>query len=159
MGIVYVFLAMIVIAVSSFVGGSMYGARNCKADREQRNAEVKVAKAKDDAKSARQSDKRDAERAKDDAFTAPLQQEIENDVRANPAPADCVSPPGRLSRLNALIDEANAPRRLHQGGSAAQAPGDRNEGRGGPVDRGHGTEVHGAAKELPMPGVVGDQPK
>src|SRR5260221_9148501 len=154
MPILYAILVTVIVGIGSFFAGSMYGAKDCKADVRVRNAKAETTKAKGDAKSAERSGKRGTERATDAGITAPIQQEIQNDVQANPAPIVCRTPAERLRNLNRLIDEANAPAGVHPARRETQAPADGHAERGGAVDSGHGAEVPRAQQELSVPAGV-----
>jgi hypothetical protein len=156
MQILYFAIAIVVSATLGWFGGSLYGAKDCVADRQVKNAQVKTAAAKDDAKSKVRGAQRAVQRAQDKAASDPIQQEIANDVQANPAPPECVTPAGRLSRLNALVDQANAAAGVHERGSAAKAAADRQAERGGGLDRGRGAEVPRPGGGLSLPAGLGD---
>lgn len=147
----YVFIALVVVGVGGWFGGSMYGAKDCKAEVKVTAAKAEAAKARDDAKGAKRSGARAAERANDSAHNDPIVNEVKADVESNPSPRECVTPPQRLRNLNALIDAANAPGGVRGTGSEAQSPRGGNSGGGGAVDHGRGAQVPGAAKELRMP--------
>jgi hypothetical protein len=157
MQILYFAIAIAVSATLGWFGGSLYGAKACVADRQVKNAEVKTTAAKDQANTARAARKRAVERAQDKAASDPIQQEIANDVQANPAPPECVTPAGRLSRLNALVDQANAAAGVHERGAAAKAAADRQAERGGGLDRGRGAEVPRPGGGLSLPAGLGEQ--
>lgn len=151
MQLLYVLIALVVIGVGGWFGGQMYGGKDCKAEVKVSEAKAETAKAKDDAKGAKRSGKREAERARDQAHNDPIVNEVKADVEANPSPRECVTPPQRLRNLNRLIDAANATGGVRGPGSEAQATGDGQPGGGGAVDHGRGAQVPGAAKELRMP--------
>jgi hypothetical protein len=144
MQLLYVALALIVVGIGGWFAGSMYGAKDCKAGIQVHNAKVETAKAKDDAKREVRSANRAAERARDAAIAGPIQEEVQNDVRQNPAPSECVSPPQRLRRINELIDQANAPAGVHPGRPKTEAALDGGAGRIRALGDRHDAEVHGA---------------
>jgi hypothetical protein len=129
MPILYVALAIVLAALGGWFGGSLYGAKDCKADVKVNNAKVEARQAKDDARTAKRGAARAVERAQDEAATAPIVKEIQDDVRANPAPVDCRISPDSVSRLNALVDKANASGGVREGGAAAEKARDGLAGR------------------------------
>jgi hypothetical protein len=65
MQILYFAIAIVVSATLGWFGGSLYGAKDCVADRQVKNAQVKTAAAKDDAKSKVRGAQRAVQRAQD----------------------------------------------------------------------------------------------
>jgi hypothetical protein len=131
MQILYFAIAIAVSATLGWFGGSMYGAKACVADRNVKNAEGEDHRREGPGEHRPARRQARVERAQDKAASDPIQQEIANDVQANPAPPECVTPARRLSRLNALVDQANAAAGVHERGAAAKAAADGQAGRGG----------------------------